>query len=376
MRYSHAFTGLVAATTVAAQRISDYTSEQIANGQAFRNLSAIAEETIRSNIGSRPGVTCTYETASVRKEWRTMSPASRKSFTDAVVCLQKWDPTHMTPQEAPMYPGVRSRYDEYVATHINYTLNIHDTADFFAWHRAFTYFMEQDLKNLCGYAGAMPYWNWADDAAAPQDSPLFSGDEYSMGGNGKFIPDRTDTWLAQQDVTFPSGLGGGCVETGPFKNYVVNLGPLDLPNTNNVNFSYQYNPRCLERDINPWFSAKYNTYTELTTLVIEQIYIEDFQSLAQGYNSDTNKFGVHGGGHWQIGGSMMDFHSSPADPLFYLHHAFIDRDVEHHHIHVQITLLINILGCGPSGKTLTSTAVRTSSKAPRLSAAHLRTAPR
>ena len=106
---------------------------------------------------------------------------------------------------------------------------------------------------------------------------------------------------------------------------VVNLGPLDLPNADNVASSFDYNPRCLERDINPWFSNRYNTYTNLTETVLESIYLEDFQWRLQGYNSNTDKFGVHGGGHWQIGGSMMDFHSSPADPLFYLHHAQVDK---------------------------------------------------
>jgi tyrosinase len=36
--------------------------------------------------------------------------------------------------------------------------------------------------------------------------------------------------------------------------------------------------------------------------------------------------GVHGGGHYSMGGDPgRDFFVSPADPLFYLHHAQIDR---------------------------------------------------
>jgi tyrosinase len=214
-----------------------------------------------------------------------------------------------------------------MSRHVNYTYNIHDTADFFAWHRGFVHFFEQDLRNLCGFTGVMPYWNWSEDAEAPQDSPLFSGDAYSMGGNGKFVSGRSDTWLGQQDITYPPGTGGGCVETGPFSNYTVNLGPLSLPNTNNVKSQFDHNPRCLERDINPWFSQRYSTYTNLTTLILENIYLEDFQDIAQGYGDANNKFGIHGGGHWQIGGSMSDFNSSPSDPLFFIHHAMVDRYV-------------------------------------------------
>lgn len=326
MHFSTTVVGLATAALTAAQApsINDFTAAQIANGEAFRNISTYADETMQSNIAGRANAQCTYENASVRREWRTLPEATRKSFTDAVTCLQNHAPTHMTNLEGPNYPGVKSRFDEYVATHINYTLNIHDTADFFAWHRAFTYFLEQDLINLCGYEGVMPYWNWAEDAAAPQDSPLFNGDAYSMGGNGRYVPGRADTWLAQQDVTYPPGTGGGCVESGPFSNYTVNLGPISLPNADNVDSSFQYNPRCLERDINPWFSNRYNTYENLTTLILEQIYVENFQCLSQGMCGD-NEFGVHGGGHWQIGGSMMDFYSSPADPLFFLHHAQVDK---------------------------------------------------
>ena len=61
--------------------------------------------------------------------------------------------------------------------------------------------------------------------------------------------------------------------------------------------------------------------------MLSEIHIEDFQALMQGFNSPTNKFGLHGGGHW-IGGApsaLADFHSSPGDPLFYLHHAMLDR---------------------------------------------------
>lgn len=327
MRF-HTWTSLATAAALAAAQapsISDYTAAQISSGAAWRNVSETADESMRSNIGSRNNTACTYDNADVRREWRTLSNETRKSFTDAVVCLQKLKPQVMTADQAADYPGVKSRFDEYVATHINYTMNIHDTADFFAWHRTFIHYLEQDLQKLCGYTGVLPYWNWAEDSDAPQHSPLFSGDQYSMGGNGKYVAGRSDTWLAAQDVTYPPGTGGGCLQSGPFSDYVVNLGPLDLPNTNNVNSSFEHNPRCLERDLNPFFSTNYNTYKNLTELVLNQIYIEDFQWLAQGYNSNTNKFGVHGGGHWQVGGSMMDFHSSPSDPLFYLHHGMVDR---------------------------------------------------
>jgi tyrosinase len=188
----------VVPTLAQAPSSSQYTAAQIADGTAFKNISEIAQENMQWNLNQRTNPSCTYENANVRKEWRTLDTATRKSFTDALVCLQNHAPTHMTEAEAPNYPGVKSRFDEYVATHINYTYNIHATADFFAWHRTFIHFLEKDLQELCGYTGVLPYWNWALDAQAPQNSPLFNGDEYSMGGNGEYVANQGNTWLAAQ----------------------------------------------------------------------------------------------------------------------------------------------------------------------------------
>ncbi|KAK5113698.1 hypothetical protein LTR62_003325 [Meristemomyces frigidus] len=311
-------------TQAAPPHSGDFSQQDIIDGTAFNNISREADQNMQALIGTSG---CTYDTAQQRQEWRTLEPATRKSFTDAVTCLTTLPPTHMTAEEAPSYPGIKSRHDEYVATHINYTLNIHNTADFFAWHRTFVHFWEQDLQNLCGYAGVMPYWNWALDADAPQDSPLFVGDEYSMGSNVAFIPDRTDTWLAEQNVTYPPGTGGGCLLSGPFTNLTINLGPLDLPNTNNVNSSFEYNPHCLSRDLNPFFTQIYNTFNNLTHVLLDNTDIASFQANFQGYGgaNPADHFGAHGGAHWATGGSMSDFHSSPADPLFFLHHAMVDR---------------------------------------------------
>ncbi|KAK5138473.1 hypothetical protein LTR08_000059 [Meristemomyces frigidus] len=321
---------LAAATAVSANlgmlapKTSDYSAADVADGVAFNDVARMATSNMQYNVANRKATDCTFENADERQEWRTMDTATRKSFTDSVLCLMDMPPTHMTADQSASYPGVKSRHDEYVATHINLTYNVHDTADFFAWHRAFAHFWEKDLQSLCNYTGKLPYWNWAIDAQAPQDSSLFVGDQYSMGSNGKFIPNRTDTYLYEQSISMPPGTGGGCVESGPFSNITLNLGPLDLPNTDNVNSSFEYNPRCLSRDLNAFFTLNYNTYTNVTTTMLDNIYIEDFQDIFQGYGS-SNKFGVHGGGHWATGGDMADFHSSPADPLFFLHHGQVDR---------------------------------------------------
>lgn len=307
-------------------KLSDYTDAEIANGDAWKEVAKIADDRMKARDDLSGS--CTYETAEVRTEFRAMSNDQRKAFTDAVSCLQNMPPQVMTADQSSKYAGVKSRYDEYVATHIENTLNIHATADFLAWHRHFIFEFEQDLKNSCGYTGTLPYWDWAADAQAVDQSELFNGDEYSMGSNGEYISGREDTYLGLQDINFPPGTGGGCVYSGPFSNtsYTTNLGPIDSPYNNNVEGHFDFNPRCLVRDLNSWFSQRYNTYTNVADLVLGEDSVQYFQALMQGYLGD-NKLGVHGGGHWLGGGpsQLEDFHSSPNDPVFYIHHAMIDR---------------------------------------------------
>jgi tyrosinase len=49
-----------------------------------------------------------------------------------------------------------------------------------------------------------------------------------------------------------------------------------------------------------------------------------FQFILQG-DLAHQEFGVHGGGHRLTGGDMVDVFASPGDPVFYLHHAMVDR---------------------------------------------------
>jgi tyrosinase len=312
-------------------KMSDFSVEEFKSGEAFKKVSAIADQRMKARELEGG---CTYENAAVRTEFRAMSNEMRKQFTDSITCLKNMPPK-ASAEELTSYAGasganhgILSRYDEYVATHIENTFKIHATADFLAWHRHFIFEFESDLKNSCGYTGTLPYWDWSVDAEAVDQSEIFNGDEYSMGSNGEFIAGRSDTYLGLQDINFPPGTGGGCVYSGPFSNttYTTNLGPIDSPYNNNVKNEFDANPRCLVRDLNSYFSKAYLRPEKVADLVIGEDSVQYFQALMQGYLGD-NKLGVHGGGHWVGGGpsQLEDFHSSPNDPVFYIHHAMIDR---------------------------------------------------
>lgn len=67
---------------------------------------------------------CNPSNAVVRKDWAAFTTAEKKDYINAVLCLQK------KPARTPtsLIPGVRTRYDDFVGTHINQTNSIHNTA--------------------------------------------------------------------------------------------------------------------------------------------------------------------------------------------------------------------------------------------------------
>ena len=66
---------------------------------------------------------CTLQNLRIRRDWRTFSKTQKKDYINSVLCLQK------LPSRTPAHlaPGARTRYDDFVATHINQTQIIHYT---------------------------------------------------------------------------------------------------------------------------------------------------------------------------------------------------------------------------------------------------------
>lgn len=244
----------------------------------------------------------------VRREWRKLSKNDRLEYIDAVKCLQK-----KAPKTPKSFAGVTSRFDDFVATHIDQTLEIHFVGQFLPWHRFFTAWYETALREECRYKGAQPYWDWTLDTPAEKftKSPVFDPVQ-GFGGNGPLVPiDPTNP----NEV--PGRTGGGCVIDGPFKNYTVQLGPAD---------NLKSNPRCMTRDLAPYYAGRFLAKNQ-TDLTLKQQTFGHFARVMEG-GSSFEQSGVHDGGHYGVGGThgvLSDPFASPSDPLFYLHHANIDR---------------------------------------------------
>jgi tyrosinase len=105
-----------------------------------------------------------------------------------------------------------------------------------------------------------------------------------------------------------------------------------MPNYGNTNSTAAADPmadnyRCLRRDLNTAVLARYSNFYNSTTLVLNSQDVGHFQGMMQGDpRLVTGELGVHGGGHFTIGGDPgSDPFISPGDPAFWLHHGQVDR---------------------------------------------------
>ncbi|KAF8463421.1 hypothetical protein BDZ91DRAFT_682722 [Kalaharituber pfeilii] len=256
----------------------------------------------------------------IRKEWRRLSKQEKKSYIDAVKCLQRLP----SKSDSLLIPGARTRYDDFHAVHITHshgliegTGGIHLVGHFLPWHRYFMIAYEKALREECGYKGAQPYWNWTLDSGPGKDvrdSPVFDPIT-GFGGNGKVGPSALNITASRPFIE--GGTGGGCVVDGPFKDMKLNVGPGPI---------VTLNTRCLSRSINPTLANNFLSYDQNIKPLWNAKKYKEFAVLTEG----DQKLGqapiitFHGAGHYVAGGEAEDFISSNAEPLFYLHHTFVD----------------------------------------------------
>ncbi|ORX98727.1 hypothetical protein BCR34DRAFT_593116 [Clohesyomyces aquaticus] len=289
--------------------------------KALNNVYKLLNGTLSDGATHNTG--CTKEKLIVRREYGNLTLAERAQYVAAVQCIM----TKPSKMSASQFPGVKNRYDDFVAIHLQQTLNIHGTANFLSWHRWFTWAYENALRTECGYNGTQPYWNWGKYPDLLK-SPIFDGSDTSMGGNGEYIAHKGHA-VGMANVMVPAGNGGGCISTGPFKNMTVNLGPMSVAveitiKANPRSDGLGYNPRCVRRDVTDYFTKSYLRTQDIQALITNPTTIKAFQDEMQ--TDTTAKFGVHSAGHFTIWGDPGgDFYISPGDPAFFLHHSQIDR---------------------------------------------------
>ncbi|CBQ72274.1 conserved hypothetical protein [Sporisorium reilianum SRZ2] len=219
-----------------------------------------------------------------RVNWNTLSPAQKDAYFDAVKCLK-------TKPSQTSFDASKNLYDDFPSIHIQQDHHIHFVAAFLPWHRRFVQARERALQS-CGYHGPTPYWDWtkAADTGNPQVDPIFSIDD-GFGGNGDPDHDQTVTQ--------------GPLPTSPLTSRQAGSDDEIL-----------YEPHLLRRNFedNPYLFDNFNSTAVAKGQTISAF--NDYRYYLEGT--------PHGAVHQYIAGDMAPV-SSPNEPLFFLHHAAIDR---------------------------------------------------
>jgi tyrosinase len=222
----------------------------------------------------------------------------------------------------------RGEYDKYVHWHHHVmipTVLSHEPRDaefrngahrgpaFLPWHREFLMQLEGELRTIDGGI-TIPYWDWVADSALehPETASIWGAD--FMGGNGL----ESDQWR---------------VQTGPF---AYNAGKWPVP-------AYP------EEELpGPGLKRRFGNIVptlptnEDRTLALNEIFYDTpnydrspftigFRNRLEGWVTQRGDARVrfpssqlHNRVHLWVGGNMVPM-TSPDDPVFFLHHCFIDK---------------------------------------------------
>ncbi|MET8448357.1 tyrosinase family protein [Streptomyces sp. NPDC005209] len=242
--------------------------------------------------------------AYVRKNASRLTRTERRRFVKAMLEIKR-----------------RGVYDEFVRTHIAYfgadgengLRTAHMAPSFLPWHRRFLLELERALRRVDSSV-TVPYWDWTRDRttrSVPWTKDL-------LGGNGR----RSD----RQVTTGPFAYSAG--------HWTIKEGVTDGA----------FLTRDLGRSRHP---IKLPTAAELKSALDDPVYdvspwdstvTRGFRNRLEGWGhgSGSSSWRNHNRVHRWVGGVMLGG-ASVNDPVFWLHHAFIDlqwsRWQRRHHNH-------------------------------------------
>ncbi|MBK3642847.1 MULTISPECIES: tyrosinase family protein [Streptomyces] len=229
--------------------------------------------------------------AYTRKDVSTLTAAERRRFVKAMLEIKR-----------------RGEYDEFVRMHIDYYTSdgeeglraAHMAPSFLPWHRRFLLDLEKALRKVDSSV-SVPYWDWTRERStthAPWTADL-------LGGNGR-VTDR-------QVMTGPFAYSGG--------QWTIKEGITDG----------EFLTRDLGRSRNP---IQLPTRDDLESALADPVYdtrpwdstcTKGFRNKLEGWGTGRGSVAWrnHNRVHRWVGGAMLGG-ASVNDPVFWLHHAFVD----------------------------------------------------
>ncbi|KAF9052157.1 hypothetical protein BJ165DRAFT_1340679, partial [Panaeolus papilionaceus] len=238
---------------------------------------------------------------------RSLSREHQQEYIRAIKCSHSL--TNRT-----SYHGVQTRLDDFQAVHIYNADEVHHVGHFFPWHRYFLSLYERTLREECDYKGAIPYWDWsvdADKGGRLLDSPIFDP-VTGFGGDG--VEGTYSLNFTDQEMDFNGvnpDMFHGCVMDGPFAypGFKVHLGP-----------GFLVGDHCLTRGVSDSIQKKLNS-----SIVEKALMQPTFDKFRVALEEGKGDGAEHGAGHFAVGGEFANLYSSPVEPIFFLHHANLDR---------------------------------------------------
>ncbi len=230
--------------------------------------------------------------AYVRRDAGTLTRAEQRRFVNALLEVKR-----------------RGEYDEFVRMHIEYfsadgehaLRAAHMAPSFLPWHRRFLLDLERALRRV-DPSVTLPYWDWTRDrttTSAPWTAHFLGGDGRRSDHQvttGPFAY-REGNWTIKVNVTDRVFLTR---DLGRPRN------PIGLPTRSELEWALK-DPVY---DVAPWDSTVSRGFRNK---------LEGWGGSARGGTAWRNHNRVHG---W-VGGDMLGG-ASVNDPVFWLHHAFID----------------------------------------------------
>jgi len=253
----------------------------------FSASSFISLRTTPSNEKEKPFERFGCAEPRIRKDYRDLTLEERALYHEAVNALKD--------------SGI---YDNFVRVHahpINKAV-AHGTSMFLPWHREYLRIFEDTLRSLDSKYACLtiPYWDWAQDASICGDSGCERLDSRSRvlkdfggpGGSKKFGKG------ARQKS------GTGCIVRGPYRGWL------------------EVDGHCVSRGRSDGWTETKKFFVGRQRLI--EIIARNKEYGTRGGFRMYIEGTPHAVAHNILLGTMRSF-TSPADPLFWSHHAFLDK---------------------------------------------------
>ena len=261
-----------------------------------------------------------------RRDISQLTPDEKDNLLHAILDLKK-QPSKATPPTGFALPKPVNRYDDFVMMHMisfsstsPVSMIAHGGPTFLPWHRAFLRIFERELQNIKPKYKevTIPYWDWT---SVESNKAIWATD--CMGGDGRESDGRV------MNGEFAYDAGNWVLYTAPsvsthytrpdlcrrFGLYIRNgeVGDVKLPTADHV-------MDALKTD--PYDSIEWDTEAQ-----------PSFRNKLEGNYGEGR---IHNIVHVWVGGLItegektiysgaMSSGGSPNDPVFWLHHANLDR---------------------------------------------------